>query len=351
MNDQAVAATLYDGTTAVRRVVRVRRFDTALAIDGEVSDEIPLVLLRHVGRRGDVDIYARQDRPGWRLALPPAPWLADVLPASPALDRRLDAVGLKAAVAGGLAALAIVAVVAVKFVDWVTPLVPDRLADRIGAEAVQVLGQRGGCTGAAGQAALERLVERLQSDPAGGPIQVHVIDTPTVNAFAVPGRHIGVLRGLIEEVKTPDELAGVLAHEVAHVEGKHPLRGLLRASALGFALQNLGGDVASLAQTALLLTYTRGAESDADIAAIAKLRRIDVSPKSLADFLAYVSDYDGEDIDEGSWRVVLRYASTHPLTGERTRRLRAAAEPGRAYKPAFSPAEWQAVQTMCEASR
>ncbi|MFC3712336.1 M48 family metallopeptidase [Sphingoaurantiacus capsulatus] len=344
---------LYDGVTGVRREALVRRDGDALHIEarGIEPERVPLALLRHAGQRSTADIWSRTDRVGWRLTLIDAPAeLCDALPGRDGFEARLDRISLPAAVAAGAVALAIVATVALKFVDWVTPLVPDPLADRIGAEAVTLLGRPGQCTGADGQAALDRLVARLQ--PGKPPIRVHVIDSPTINAFAVPGRHIGVLRGLINEVKTPDELAGVLAHEVAHVEGKHPLKGVIRAGALAFVLQNVGGDAASIAQTALLLTYTRGAETEADAKAIVGLKRIGVSPKPLADFLSYIGDHDGQDLQEqGNWRVVLRYASTHPLTGDRRRMLLGAVEPGRAYAPAMTAAEWSAVQSMCEPRR
>ncbi len=341
---------LYDGVTGVRREAIVRRDGEALLIEARGIDpeRVAIAQLRHAGQRSTADTWSHTDRLGWRLTLIDAPAdLRKALPARDGFEARLDRISLPAAVAAGVVALAIVATVALKFVDWVTPWVPDAAADRIGAEAVRLLGPQGQCTGAAGQAALDRLAARL--NPGKPPIRVHVIDSPTVNAFAVPGRHIGVLRGLINEVKTPDELAGVLAHEIAHVEAKHPLKGVIRAGALAFVLQNVGGDAASIAQTALLLTYTRGAEADADAEAIVRLKRIGVSPKPLADFLSYIGEHDGREVQEqGNWRVVLRYASTHPLTEDRRAMLLGAVEPGRAYAPALSAAEWNAVQSMCE---
>jgi Zn-dependent protease with chaperone function len=346
----ATSGHLYDGVTGIRREASARLTEGRLRIEARdmAPDEVSLALLRHTGQRGTADTYARSDRPGWRLTLVDSPQMRAALPQPDAFEARLDRIGLPSAIVAGVVALAVVATVALNFVDWVTPLVPDRAADRIGSEAIALLGEPDSCTGAEGQQALDRLVARLQ--PGGPAIRVHVIDSPTINAFAVPGRHIGVLRGLIEEVKTADELAGVLAHEVAHVEGKHPLKGVLRAGALAFVLQNVGGDAASIAQTALLLTYTRGAESEADARAIVSLKRIGVSPQPLAEFLSYIGDYaGGEPQEKGGWRVVLRYASTHPMTGDRRRRLLAAVEPRRSYQAAMTATEWSAVQAMCEA--
>ena len=79
---------------------------------------------------------------------------------------------------------------------------------------------------------------------------MHYDDDAVVNAFATLGGHIVVYQGLLEAVPDENALAMVLAHEIAHVRHRHPIVGLSRSAALGFALMLLGAD--SGAQTAKL---------------------------------------------------------------------------------------------------
>ena len=78
------------------------------------------------------------------------------------------------------------------------------------------------CRGTEGQAALQALVERLAAeDQSGYSYHVKVLDLDVVNAFALPGGHVVVFRGLIDKAESPEEVAGILAHEMAHVTQRH----------------------------------------------------------------------------------------------------------------------------------
>ena len=74
------------------------------------------------------------------------------------------------------------------------------------------------------------------------PWQFGVLDAPQVNAFAVPGGTVFITRGLLEKMTSEAELAGVLAHEIAHVLKKHHLKAIQKG-----ALASLGGEAASMA--------------------------------------------------------------------------------------------------------
>ena len=105
---------------------------------------------------------------------------------------------------------------------------------------------------------LQRYVNRvgrwvsLQSARTDLPWEFGVIDSPSVNAFAVPGGKIFVTLGLVRKLKSESELAGVLAHEVAHVSLKHQVKAIENAklSALGQSAVQAAAD-AKLAQTNL----------------------------------------------------------------------------------------------------
>ena len=151
---------------------------------------------------------------------------------------------------------------------WAAPLVPVEWEAWFGERVIDSLAQEGGfCRGAAGQAALDDLARRLSAAAdLEKPVRVRVINWRVVNAFAVPGGQIGVLRGLIEHAQSGDEVAGVLAHEIGHVAHRHPTVGMLRQLGVAATVQLLLGgsgtgvqDAAGFGQTLLTLSYSRGA--------------------------------------------------------------------------------------------
>ena len=73
----------------------------------------------------------------------------------------------------------------------------------------------------------------------------HLADDKQVNAFAVPGGDIVVYRGLLEATRSPEELAGVLAHEVQHVALRHSLKGMIRSAGLAMLWALIAGDPSS----------------------------------------------------------------------------------------------------------
>ena len=112
--------------------------------------------------------------------------------------------------------------------DRLAPMVPLAVEQRIG-EAVdkQVRAIFGGkpCEGADGHAAFTSLVDKLRR--AGDfelPLDAHVLSPAVPNAFALPGGKIYLLDGLLQKARAPDEVAGVLAHELGHVHHRDSLR-------------------------------------------------------------------------------------------------------------------------------
>ena len=93
--------------------------------------------------------------------------------------------------------------------------------------------------------ALQRYVNRvgrwltLHTERPGLPWHFGVLDHPNVNAFAAPGGYIFVTRGLVEKMHSEAELAGVLAHEIAHVLRKHHLNAIQKAAGTGMVADAL----------------------------------------------------------------------------------------------------------------
>jgi Zn-dependent protease with chaperone function len=224
-------------------------------------------------------------------------------------------------------------------------LLPTQLRQSLGRQVVQSLSQgRSACQTPAGSAALARLSERLSAAAGGKSFSVKVVDWSIVNAFAAPGEQIVIARGLIEQAKGADEVAGVLAHEMGHGLELHPETAIIRAIGLSAAVElMLGGSGGTLANVGLILAqlgYSRVAEREADTRALQILEKAQISPLGFAGFFKRVEEHDrGSVIGEIS---ILR---THPLSAERARR--AETRPAYPATPALSDQEWRALREIC----
>lgn len=119
--------------------------------------------------------------------------------------------------------------------------------------------------------------------------RLEILENELPNAFAMPGGQMVILTGLLEIMEGPEEVSGVLAHELAHVYRRHSLRRLLQATGLFTIGQIALGDVtgaaamlASAAGFAALQHYSREAEEDADLRGVELMHRAGIDPEHLA---------------------------------------------------------------------
>lgn len=112
------------------------------------------------------------------------------------------------------------------------------------------------------QPAVLRVGNRLAA--YSGPITFAAIDDPSINAFALPGGHVFVTRGLAEFVQDDDELAFVLGHEIAHIEMRHCLDGHRYRIVLGRLGAASAGELMDAMHGALAISYSREQETEAD---------------------------------------------------------------------------------------
>lgn len=134
------------------------------------------------------------------------------------------------------------------------------------------------------QAYLQDLANRLSSAmslPPAMPIQVHYVDSPTVNAMATLGGHVVVFQGLIDILPNENALAMVMAHEIAHVRHRHPIIAMGRGFTVALALSSLAGLGDSAVQQWLgsmgmlpLLSFSREQEAQSDADALNGLYRL-----------------------------------------------------------------------------
>jgi Zn-dependent protease with chaperone function len=179
---------------------------------------------------------------------------------------------------------------------------------------------------AVARAAFERLRAPLSSP--GYAFECAVLESPEVNAFALPGGKLVVFTGLLAQAGRPEEVAGVLAHELQHVVLRHGLQKMVRAAGLQAALALLVGDLDGLGvmlRDAGLriqeLSYGREQELEADRTAIDLLAGAGIDPAGLPDFFDRLSAAEAGAAGGGTALALL---STHPASAERGAALRAA---------------------------
>jgi Zn-dependent protease with chaperone function len=339
---------LYDGSNAVRRQVEVRAAaDGGLDIcfpDGS-ADHAPSEALCHMERRREGDVYGRTDLPGWRLGLTgTAEEIGGLLPRPQNYGRWIDRAGLVPSILIALAISAAVLFGADRFPALAAPYVPASWEKKFGDTLVGDFGGRF-CTGAGGQAALRKLARQLSPD--ADKLNIRVVHVPMVNAAALPGGNIVIFDKLLDEAPGPDAVAGVLAHEMGHVQERHVTQAMIREFGVSALISVLGGTAGSGIDTLDSLHYSRGAEAQADGDAIVTLRRAGISPAPTADFFHHLAD---QEKIFGRADAALGYVSTHPLTAGREARFRASAVKGAAYRPSLSPEEWAALAGICRDS-
>lgn len=180
----------------------------------------------------------------------------------------------------------------------------------------------------------QRLVERSAAGQSDYPFDFHVLaDSSTVNAFALPGGQIFITAGLLDLMKTEGEVAGVLAHEIGHVVGRHSAEQIAKsrltqglAGAAGVALsdpENPGSQAA--AQVAVVvgqmvtMKYGRDDELQSDRLAVRFMADAGYDPRSLISMM--------EALDQaGSADRPPEFMSTHPDPGNRILEIQKAIE-------------------------
>lgn len=338
-------AWLYDGETAVRHEVEVDRDGADLVIrfaDGGIAP-VPADRLTFVERRRDSVTYGRGDMPGWRLILSgelPAE-LAAILPPEQKYGRWVDRIGLVPAILIGLLVSAAVLFAGSRIPEWAAPHVPRQWEERFGDALVGDFGGRF-CNGKGGQAALDKLAARLSPDSRS--LNIRVVDIGIVNAAALPGGNIVIFEELLAESDGPDEVAGILAHEIAHIERRHVTEAMIREFGLGLLISAFGGTTGANVDALLAAGYSRASEREADADAAAKLARAGISPLPTAAFFQRLAEQESR---LGAVGQGLSYVSTHPMSAERQKRFRDSAARGRAYRPALSRDEWEALFNIC----
>jgi beta-barrel assembly-enhancing protease len=160
------------------------------------------------------------------------------------------------------------------------------------------------------------------------PYSFDVANYREINAFALPGGPIWLHRGLIDAAQNEAQLAGVIAHEVAHIAERHAAEQFTKGTFANVGLGLLGavlgeGRGAQIAQlgagfaaNATMMKFSRDAEREADRKALLYMKRAGYDPRGMVEFLQVLRQRQGRDP-----RSVQVFFSSHPAPAERVRLL------------------------------
>lgn len=152
-------------------------------------------------------------------------------------------------------------------------------------------------------------------------IDIYLLRSKTVNAFALPGRNIILLSGLIDYTETPEQLIGVIAHEIAHLEADHVMKKLSREVGIAVLLAAVSGNynMELLREVAKMIasnSYSRAIETEADLMAMEYMINAGINPRGLIDLFKRF----GEDFD--ILPSELQWLGTHPASEDRANQLK-----------------------------
>ena len=234
-------------------------------------------------------------------------------------------------------------------------LMPESARSAFGKKVVRyVSANRARCVAPDGEAALQKMLARLMPDLGlRSKFNVVTVDWALVNAFAAPGGQIVLTRGLVQAAQSPEEVAGVLGHEIGHGLELHPESGLIRAVGLSammdIMLGGSSGTLGSLSGVMIQSSYAREDEHAADVQALRLMREGAISQSGLVDFFKRIASGKITGARDDGGPSAFDLIRTHPRPGERAKYV--AATPRYPSRPILRDAEWRALKNICNQTR
>ena len=238
------------------------------------------------------------------------------------------------------------------FASMVTPVVPVSWERNVGKVVVEHFSNATRfCQDPSRLQALEQIVTRLETAAPTNPyhMELYVVDIPIMNALAAPGGYVVIFRGLLEKIKRPEQLAGVLAHELQHVYQRHTTRAIIEHTSSSLLLAAMAGDFSGAilygAEAARMLTtlqHRRTHEKEADIKGMALMINAGLDPMGMVEFFELLQ-HNRPDLPSA-----LEYLSSHPSTHDRVDYLRKRAKSAPSPNtPLLPETDWNDVRNIC----
>lgn len=352
------AGRYFDGTSPIAQSVQVQPIiggltlndpETGMVIRHCASDCIRLINFTENERRVDLAIEGED---GVRLTLEGIGVRAQLARHIPHIGGHLSEMGAKAGfkiVAFLLVFMSVMGLFFWQFQRILPSLLPDSYVHTMGESTVQfvhtIFGET--CTVPEGNRALDLMAAQIEGQTDFPyELDVEVVNSPIVNALAAPGGRIIIFRGLIDKAESPEEVAGVLGHEMGHVLNLHSLKRLAQTMGMELVLALLGGsNLGSISQQLILVSFSREAEHEADLTAIDLLDEAAISTKGAAEFFERISKKNNHENVQGDWGNMQNYMATHPPSPERAKLFRTA---DKKMEPVLDEQSWAALRSICK---
>lgn len=146
-------------------------------------------------------------------------------------------------------------------------------------------------------------------------LKIHILNKGDINAFALPDGHLVLLTGLMANCESPEALAGVIAHEIAHIESGHIMKKLVKELGLSMMISIATGSgspevVINAAKLLSSSAFDRKMEREADINGAEYLLKANIDARPFADFMYQLAE-------PGKISKLMSWISTHPESAER----------------------------------
>ncbi len=177
-------------------------------------------------------------------------------------------------------------------------------------------------------------------------IKLKVIEKSDVNAFALPDNYLVLYTGLITECQKPEELAGVMAHEIAHMEKEHIMQKLIKETGLSVLISMTTGNgnpeiMRQIIKAITSSAYDRSLEREADLTGADYLVAAEIDPAPFAEFLFRLSAKEKDLPDEVFW------VSSHPGSEERAKDIIEHIHDKQVdHRPVLDSIQWSTLQTL-----
>jgi predicted Zn-dependent protease len=235
-------------------------------------------------------------------------------------------------------------------VEWAVDRIPVDWERRIGESAykdflLQHPVVKEGPAVAAVQEISQRLIAHIPN--SAYTFELAVVQSETVNAFALPGGYVVVFTALMQKAENAEEVAGVLSHEFNHVLHRHALERIVKqlgvVTVVGIIVgnqQGLGGLMKQMGVELLSLKFGRAQETEADVTGLQLLHQSRINPFGMITFFQRLAEDEGGRVE---------WLSTHPMSAGRAERLKA--EIARLPKTVEEPFtfQWHVVQESLSA--